>query len=286
MPKSVENAIMDSFELVKDNYAKFLLIYLVMAAVSAIILLIFVVVVLLGLGGSVTLRSVAPLAGAVLIGIIILFLISPIWTGVYYSMALQALGSRRASVFDAVGAAKKNYAGLLLTMFLQTIIYLVIYAIIFSPLVKPVLAVVRGFGGVGGAGLSALAGPILKLLLIGVLVLVGFLVATFILMPLLYEAVPLVMLENLGSVEAIKRSVELGKGNFWKLVWLVTVFWFAVGMAYFAEWIVAAIFGVLGHAIGVIASVALSLLVAAFVVAWSYALQIVFYKEFISNKKS
>lgn len=286
MPKSVENAIMDSFELVKDNYAKFLLIYLVMAAVSAVILLIFVVIVLLGLGGSITLRSVAPLVGTVLIGIIILFLTSPVWTGIYYSMVLQELGSRRVSIFDAVGAAKKTYAGLLLTLFLQTVVYLVVYAIIFSPLVRPVLALINGSGGASGAGLSALAGPILKLLLIGVLVFVGFLVATFILMPLLYEAVPLVMLENLGGLDAIKRSVDIGRKNFWKLVWLITVFWFAVGIVYFAEWIVAAIFGVLGHAVGVIASVALSLLVAAFVVAWSYALQIVFYKEFISNKKS
>ena len=128
-------------------------------------------------------------------------------------------------------------------------------------------------------------GSLLKLAVLGVLILIAALIATFILMPLLYEAVPLVLLEGLGGVDAVRRSIALGRKNFWKIVWLLTVFWFVVGMIYVGEWIVAAIFGLLSPLIGAIISIVLSLAVGALVAAWSYALQIVFYKEFIDNKK-
>ena len=284
MPKSVENTIMDSFELVKENYAKFLLVYLVMIVVSILVLLVFAAFILLGAGGSAVLGSTAPILGAVLLGIIVLFLVSPIWVGTYYSMALQGLGNKRISIYDAIGTTKKRYVDLLLVIFLQIIIYVIVYAIIFYPIIGPVLAFVHGYGGLVAGG-SPVLGSLLKLAVLGVLILIAALIATFILMPLLYEAVPLVLLEGLGGVDAVRRSIALGRKNFWKIVWLLTVFWFVVGMIYVGEWIVAAIFGLLSPLIGAIISIVLSLAVGALVAAWSYALQIVFYKEFIDNKK-
>lgn len=284
MPKSIENTIMDSFELVKENYAKFLLVYLVIAAISVLVLLVLVALFVLGFGGSIAIGNLAPLVGVILFGIAVLFLISPFWAGIYYSLALQGLEGSRISVYEAIGLAKKKYVELLLTSILQMAIFVVVDAVIFSPLVPPILALLHAAGGSAGLGLSSMIGQLLKLMVEGMIVFVAFLVAMFILMPLLYEAVPLVLLEDLSGTAAIKRSVEIGKGSFWKLVWLFTVFWFAVGIVYVGEWIVTAIFGVLGQVLGVVAGIVLSVAVGALVAAWSYILPVVFYKEFVGRK--
>ena len=283
MPKSVENAVMDSFEVVKDNYLKFLLIYLFMGVVSVVVVLVFAVIVFLGLSGGLSLGNIWLIAVTVAAGLIILLLMSPLWAGAYYSMVLQGLGAKRVSIFDALGAARRRYSSLLLVMFLQMVIYLVIFGAILSPLIGPVFGLMKVSGSTSIA--SAIAGQILKLLLIGTLVFVGLLIGALVLVPLLYEATALVMIEDLGGVDAIRRSIEIGRENFWKIVWLMTVFGLVVGMIYVVEWIVTAAFGVTGPVLGVVVGAVLSVLVASFIAAWSYALQIVFYREFVGGRK-
>ena len=283
VPKSVENVIVDSFELVKENYPKFILIYLLIGAVSVVVVLVFAALVLLGFAGGLALGNIELIVGTVVVGLIILFLMAPLWAGAYYSMVLQELDSKRVSIFDAIGTAKASYLNLLLTMFLQGVIYLVVFGAILLPLVWPVLALINN--GVGTSISQALAGQLLRLLLIGILVFVGLLIAALVLVPLLYEATALVVLEGLNGVDAVRRSIEIGRENFWKIVWLMTVFGLAVGMIYVVEWIVAAVFGVIGQVLGVVVGAVLSVLVASFVAAWTYALQIVFYREFVGRGK-
>ena len=283
MPKSVENAVADSFEVVKDNYLKFLLIYLFMGAVSIVAVLVFVVLIFLGLVGGLTLGNIGLIVAAVVVGLIILLLMSPFWVGVYYSMVFQGLDAKRVSIFDAMGVARGRYFSLLLVMFLQVVIYLVIFGLILSPLIGPVLGLINSGGSASIA--SAIMGQIIKLLLIGTLVFVGLMIAALVLLPLLYEATALVMIEGLGGVDAIRRSIEIGRENFWKIVWLMTVFGLVVGMIYVVEWIVTAVFGVMGHVLGIVVGAVLSVLVSSLVTAWSYALQIVFYREFVGGRK-
>ena len=283
MPKSVENAVADSFEVVKDNYLKFLLIYLFMGAVSIVAVLVFVVLIFLGLVGGLTLGNIGLIVAAAVVGLIILLLMSPFWVGVYYSMVFQGLDAKRVSIFDAMGAARGRYFSLLLVMFLQVVIYLVIFGLILSPLIGPVLGLINSGGSASIA--SAIMGQIIKLLLIGTLVFVGLMIAALVLLPLLYEATALVMIEGLGGVDAIRRSIEIGRENFWKIVWLMTVFGLVVGMIYVVEWIVTAVFGVMGHVLGIVVGAVLSVLVSSLVTAWSYALQIVFYREFVGGRK-
>ena len=283
MPKSVENAVADSFEVVKDNYLKFLLIYLFMGAVSIVAVLVFVVLIFLGLVGGLTLGNIGLIVAAVVVGLIILLLMSPFWVGVYYSMVFQGLDAKRISIFDAMGVARGRYFSLLLVMFLQVVIYLVIFGLILSPLIGPVLGLINSGGSASIA--SAIMGQIIKLLLIGTLVFVGLMIAALVLLPLLYEATALVMIEGLGGVDAIRRSIEIGRENFWKIVWLMTVFGLVVGMIYVVEWIVTAVFGVMGHVLGIVVGAVLSVLVSSLVTAWSYALQIVFYREFVGGRK-
>ena len=283
MPKSVENAVADSFEVVKDNYLKFLLIYLFMGAVSIVAVLVFVVLIFLGLVGGLALGNIGLIVAAVVVGLIILLLMSPFWVGVYYSMVFQGLDAKRVSIFDAMGVARGRYFSLLLVMFLQVVIYLVIFGLILSPLIGPVLGLINSGGSASIA--SAIMGQIIKLLLIGTLVFVGLMIAALVLLPLLYEATALVMIEGLGGVDAIRRSIEIGRENFWKIVWLMTVFGLVVGMIYVVEWIVTAVFGVMGHVLGIVVGAVLSVLVSSLVTAWSYALQIVFYREFVGGRK-
>ena len=283
MPKSVENAVADSFEVVKENYLKFLLIYLFMGAVSIVAVLVFVVLIFLGLVGGLTLGNIGLIVAAAVVGLIILLLMSPFWVGVYYSMVFQGLDAKRVSIFDAMGVARGRYFSLLLVMFLQVVIYLVIFGLILSPLIGPVLGLINSGGSASIA--SAVMGQIIKLLLIGTLVFVGLMIAALVLLPLLYEATALVMIEGLGGVDAIRRSIEIGRENFWKIVWLMTVFGLVVGMIYVVEWIVTAVFGVMGHVLGIVVGAVLSVLVSALVTAWSYALQIVFYREFVGGRK-
>lgn len=283
MPKSVENAVADSFEVVKENYLKFLLIYLFMGAVSIVAVLVFVVLIFLGLVGGLALGNIGLIVAAVVVGLIILLLMSPFWVGVYYSMVFQGLDAKRVSIFDAMGVARGRYFSLLLVMFLQVVIYLVIFGLILSPLIGPVLGLINSGGSASIA--SAIMGQIIKLLLIGTLVFVGLMIAALVLLPLLYEATALVMIEGLGGVDAIRRSIEIGRENFWKIVWLMTVFGLVVGMIYVVEWIVTAVFGVMGHVLGIVVGAVLSVLVSSLVTAWSYALQIVFYREFVGGRK-
>ncbi len=283
MPKSVENAVADSFEVVKENYLKFLLIYLFMGAVSIVAVLVFVVLIFLGLVGGLTLGNIGLIVAAVVVGLIILLLMSPFWVGVYYSMVFQGLDAKRISIFDAMGVARGRYFSLLLVMFLQVVIYLVIFGLILSPLIGPVLGLINSGGSASIA--SAIMGQIIKLLLIGTLVFVGLMIAALVLLPLLYEATALVMIEGLGGVDAIRRSIEIGRENFWKIVWLMTVFGLVVGMIYVVEWIITAVFGVMGHVLGIVVGAVLSVLVSSLVTAWSYALQIVFYREFVGGRK-
>lgn len=283
MPKSVENAVADSFEVVKENYLKFLLIYLFMGAVSIVAVLVFVVLIFLGLVGGLALGNIGLIVAAVVVGLIILLLMSPFWVGVYYSMVFQGLDAKRISIFDAMGVARGRYFSLLLVMFLQVVIYLVIFGLILSPLIGPVLGLINSGGSASIA--SAIMGQIIKLLLIGTLVFVGLMIAALVLLPLLYEATALVMIEGLGGVDAIRRSIEIGRENFWKIVWLMTVFGLVVGMIYVVEWIITAVFGVMGHVLGIVVGAVLSVLVSSLVTAWSYALQIVFYREFVGGRK-
>ena len=283
MPKSVENAVADSFEVVKENYLKFLLIYLFMGAVSIVAVLVFVVLIFLGLVGGLALGNIGLIVAAVVVGLIILLLMSPFWVGVYYSMVFQGLDAKRISIFDAMGVARGRYFSLLLVMFLQVVIYLVIFGLILSPLIGPVLGLINSGGSASIA--SAIMGQIIKLLLIGTLVFVGLMIAALVLLPLLYEATALVMIEGLGGIDAIRRSIEIGRENFWKIVWLMTVFGLVVGMIYVVEWIITAVFGVMGHVLGIVVGAVLSVLVSSLVTAWSYALQIVFYREFVGGRK-
>ena len=143
MAQSVTSVLEDGFELIKKNYIKFLLLYLLIILFFVIIVIVAVILLFaLGTFAALQTGSAAPLSGSfvvafvfmivVLIGVI--FLIEPIWLGAYYSMALQGMKGP-ISLTYALKQAEKKYVSLLWTSALEALIVVVIDALIFSPLI-------------------------------------------------------------------------------------------------------------------------------------------------------
>ena len=118
----------------------------------------------------------------------------------------------------------------------------------------------------------------------GFVVMIMFLIVVLALAPLMYEAVPLVMLENVSGTKAIRESITIGKSNFRNLVWLFVLLGIIYGLITVGQGIVSLIFNLLGAIAGSILGLILSLAVGAFITAWLYVLPIVFYNDFLGKK--
>lgn len=288
MAKSIDNVLSEGFRLVQKNYLKFLELYLLFIAIFAVIGFVAgILLVVLMAGGSLTGVMGTGLASLVFIVVVVLavvFLVEPLWIGSYYAIALQYLKGEAISVFGAVGKARQKYVQLLWTMALETLVFVVVDVLIFSPLFGPASTLFAAVSSSGSWSSAAATHALLSLFAFGIVLAIIYLLVTLALAPLLYEAVPLVMLENVRGVNALGESVKMGKSNFWNLVWLIVLFAIIYGLISLGQEAVVLVFGLLGVLAGSIIGVLASLLVGAFVTAWLYVLPIIFYNDFLSKK--
>lgn len=87
--------------------------------------------------------------------------------------------------------------------------------------------------GLGGAIVIAIpAGALATVFLpLGILIgAVGFIVLAAILIPLLYVVVPAIIVEDIGPVAAVRRSAELIRPDFWRVLGIVIVTGILVGI--------------------------------------------------------
>ena len=262
MPKSIDNVIEEGFSMVRGNYLEFLSLYLIFVAFFAIIfvaaLAIFLILALGGGGGSV---AGSAMLFTILLVLAVVFLLEPLWIGSYYAVAVQSASGRKISVWGAIGMARDKYVKLLWTMAIETLIFIAVDAVIFSPLVVPAMGFLNAYAASGSVG-SAVASAFLPLIGLAIVLVVVYLLVSAALAPLLYEAVPLVMLEGASGVGAIKESIEMGRSNFWNIIWLVVLFGIIYGAVVFAQNLVTLALQVLGHLAGSILALIISMLVS------------------------
>ncbi len=285
MAKTVENVIYEGFELAKNNYVEFLVQYLLFTALFAVIIILGVILLLvMGLLGGISTGSlggtVVPIIFVALMVIAAIFLVQPLWVGSYYAIALRLVRVEKISVLESIRQAQRKYVPLLWTMALETLIFVVVDAVIFLPLLLPAKNLLMAASASGFTS-SAVLHQFLLLIGVGIFAIIAFSIATLILAPLLYEAVPLVMLEDVGGVAAIKESVGMGRKNFWNIIWLLAVFGIALFVISFVQGLATAIFGLFGAVGASLGGLAVALLVGAFVNAWLYVLPVIFYKDFV-----
>jgi hypothetical protein len=289
MAASVGGVLEEGFALIGKNYIKFLLLYLFIILIFVVIifaaLLLIVILGLLTAAATGALTALVVFFVVVLVGVVLL--IEPLWLGAYYSMALQGLKGE-ISIAYAIKQAVQRYIPLLWTIALEALIVIVIDALIFSPLILPALGLLHSLpasGTTSMASIEALLKNSLVLIGIAIILVLVYLLVSAILAPILYEAVPLVMLENVSGVKAIKESISIGRSQFWNLLLIII----AITMIYFGLGFVAGILGdfliFLNQIAGSILYIVIAVLLSAFMAAWVNALPIIFYKDYMERSK-
>ena len=292
MDNAAERVISEGFGLVRKNYLEFLKLYLLFAALFGMIILAAVVLFFVYVAGGGLLpggvSGVAQASGpAVLVVVVIvaaIFLVEPLWIGSYYAMALQYLKGGSMSALGAVKMARRRYVQLLWTMALETLIFVAVDVLIFSPLLAPASGLLDAYSSSGSLGSQATGSAFLVLLGWGVALTVLFLLVALALAPLLYEAVPLVMLEDASGINAVRKSVRMGRSNFWNIAWLIAFFAIIYGLIVAGQDAVIFVLSFLGMLAGSVVGLVVWLLVSAFITAWFYALPVIFYEDYLDRK--
>ncbi len=204
---------------------------------------------------------------------VVMLFVNPIIKGFYISSLDQGYKRRKVSLKSALDATTRNYLRLLLTEVLLDLIWFVAIAIIGLVFFAPVV-----FHGLGLAtGL---------LLLLGILV---FVVVYILLSIYLYQAYVVVMYEGSKAVDAVKKSIEIGRRHFFDIFAVLVLT--AIFLMVFVAFDVAIVGGVeflvaLGsRAAAVVVGSVLSIILASFFDAWIYMIPAAFYKGYIDRKK-
>jgi hypothetical protein len=234
-PKSAQDIIMESFEIVKDNYLRFILLtFIYLIVVFIIAALGFLVLFKFGIFGLIQSGSLSNMSPKFIYQIIAMFIslsivaliVEPIFIGAYYRLAAQCIEGN-ASISDAFRQSAKRYLPMLWTCFLQGVIFLALTIIIFSPLIFEGIAAFHNYLLTGTFSRSGLGVSPFLLIALAILTVLVYLILTIFLEIMFYQALPVVMLENIGGIAAIRRSIEICKNNFW-IVFILIVSTIAV----------------------------------------------------------
>ncbi len=271
---SIIDVFKESIDIAKDNYLKLLGLYIL---IGVIFLALAFLAILLTAGAAlgVVPGISSPLAfiPLVLIVFIAAILISPVWNGIYYSLAMQGMKKNSKTTLDkAFKDSKKVYRKMLWTSVIQTVIMGVILGIIVIPFVLFIY----------GAGSSITLSPLLSLSALGITALV-FIVVAVILAALFFVAVPLAMLDGSSGIGAIKKSFRIARKYFWSIIGLLVLAGIAYVVAYVITEIFALGFSAVNPLLGAAVSLILTVLIESFVVGIVGFLPIVFYSRYVKK---
>ena len=273
---SVINVFKDSIDLAKKNYLKLLGLYMLILVIFAVL---EVIAILLTAGAALSAASgiSSPLTFIPLVLIVFIagILISPIWNGIYYSLAIQGMKkSRKTNLDKAFGDSKKVYRKMLWTSVIQTVIMVIIFGIILTPDIPYILSI--------RSGSSALSNPLLFLSTLGITALV-FIVVALILGALFFVAVPLAMLDGSSGISAIRKSFTIARKYFWSIIVLLVLSLIAYVVIFAITEIFALGFSAINPILGIVVSLVLTVLLESLMVGVVGFLPIVFYKRFVKS---
>lgn len=273
---SVIGVFKECIDIAKNNYLKLLGLYILVVLAFAVAL--FGILLATGTAHGVVSGISSPMAAIPLVLTIFIaaILISPIWNGIYYSLALQGMKKRgKTSLDKAFGDSRKAYRKLLWTSVIQTVIIVVILGIIILPDLFYILPVKSGAS-------SITSHPLHLLSAFGITSFV-FIVVAAALGALFFVAVPLAMLDGTSGINAIKKSFEVARKHFWSIIGLLILTGMAYVVAYVVIEIAAVAVSAVNHILAEVISLVLTVLIESFVVGVVGFLPIAFYKRYVRS---
>ena len=268
----------ECIDIAKKNYLRLIGLYILIVVIFTA-LTFFAVLLSLGAVLGVVSGISSPIAFVplVLIVFIAAILISPVWNGIYYSLALQTMKKKsKPTLGKAFNDSKKVYRKMLWTSVIQTVIMCIVLGIIMIPVLLYVFSP-------ASTSSAAASQPLLSLSALAIGVVVALIVVAFILGVLFFVAVPLAMLDGSSGMAAIKKSINMAKRHGWSILGLLILAFLAYVVAYVITDIFAFGFSAVNPLLGGVVSFILTVLIESFVVGVVNFLPIVFYKRFVKS---
>ncbi len=279
MPSAIDTFV-ESVKLVKDNYWKMLAIYML----SFVIGLVFIGLIV-GAGGLGALLpgSAQSTAGFILalaiIFILVALLIAPIFNGAYYSLAMQSMNKKgRPSLGKAFEDSKKVYKKMLTTFLIQITITIFVAIVLVLPMFIYLLNTAVSQNG--AAALASGTGTAIVAMLITI---AAVFIALLILYMLFFVAMPLAIIKNVGGIDAIKSSFQIGKRNFWSILGMLILLLVSYFVIYIAIEMVGFAVSMASPILGIALVLVFSIILSSFVAGVSGFLPIVFYKRYVGK---
>ncbi|MDE1851298.1 MAG: hypothetical protein KGH69_01240 [Candidatus Micrarchaeota archaeon] len=202
-------------------------------------------------------------------------LVTPLIVGMYIDIADQGCQKKTVSLRKAFEVAKSNYSNMFLLSILVTIIWIVVFAVLGVVFALPALMMGAGTGGI----LLLIVGAIVSIVVLAVLSIY------------LYEAYAVVVLERLGPIRAVRRSLQIGRqklGLLFKVLVLTVLV--AIGFVIadgILVGVVEVVLGLSGHSwLGLGIGQTLNFLFSSAFSAWIIMIPVVFYKEYVGKGKA
>jgi hypothetical protein len=273
---SIIDVFKESMDIAKKNYLKLLGLYVLILVIFVVLGIILVLLTTgAALGAVSSINSPLAFIPIVLVIFIVAILISPIWNGIYYSLAIQGMQKRGKTTLDkAFKDSERVYRKMLWTSVIQTVAIVIAVGIIITPDLLYILSN-RSSSGV-------VSHPLLFLSTLGITALVVIVVAA-ILGDLFFMAVPLAMLDGSSGTVAIKKSFGVARKYFWSIIGLFILSGIAYAVVYAITEIFTIGFSFVNPILGGIVSIILTVLLESLIVGIVGFLPIVFYKRFVKS---
>lgn len=266
----------NAYDILKNN-PKIIVPYLIISVFTAILQNL---IPNSGFGsGALGLGVAFSVVAIVIFGYLIVFVLQIFLTGFYVSIADQGYKKETISFDKAFAVAKQNFVRILLTYLLLFVIAVIVAIVLIAIFLAPLFAL--GLFSGSSSSSTGLAGAGIIVILFG-LALIIIIPLTILITILLYQLYPALVLETLGPVNAIKRSIAIGRNNMVPilLVFLATA---AVGFLFaIIPYLIAVGISLLNQLAGSI----LSGIVQSIVVSWSSLIPVLFYYNYVAKPAS
>ncbi len=274
----IVNVFKESMDIAKKNYLKLLGLYVLILIAYAILGVIVLFSVFGAALGAVPSLSFIPVL--IIISIIAL-LISPIFYGMYYSLAIQGMQKNsNTDLGKAFDDSKRVYRKILWTAIIQAVVIVIVLGIIIGVSIVSLGGVQQAISSIyGSPGVSNSGSSILPLVITAIVVFV----VSVILGDLFFIAVPLAMLDGSSGITAVKKSFGVARKYFWSIIGLLILSIIAYIIVYVITLIFSVIFSLVNPVLGSIVSLILTVLLDSFVAGVVIFLPVVFYKRFVKS---
>ena len=271
-----------TFDVLKKN-PKIILPYLLFTAIIGVAAVYFSLSLVnsysTGLGSaspgyaSAALDVLAGLVPLILVIMLVSVFVAPFLCGMYIDMADQGYRGGKVLLKKAYGTAKANYLNMLLAGLAVGVFWVVAVAVLAIVFALPAAA----FGLHFATGLWIVLGVLVSI------------IALVLLSIYLFEVYTVLIIEGRGPIDAIKRSVDIGKNNTGSIFGVLAITCvIGVCFAIVDSLIIIALEFLLtigiGKGFGIAGAEMVNFILSAAFSSWLALFPVGFYKEFISKK--